>query len=86
LKAFGALLDAELDALSFLEVPEALASDGGIVDEYVVAFLPRNEPIALAPIKPLDSSSYSFRHVTPFLNVVRRKVQPVSTLKRHPGS
>jgi hypothetical protein len=84
LKTLRALLNAELDTLPFLEVSEALASDGGIVDEYIIALFPRYEPIALASIEPLDCSSYSFRHVTPFLNVVRRKVQPVVVQKRHP--
>jgi hypothetical protein len=51
--------------------------NGGIVDKNVIAFLWGYEAIAFVSIEPLDGSSYSFRHVSPFKNVVRRKVQPV---------
>jgi hypothetical protein len=73
LQPLRALLNFELDALSFFQIAEALTLDCGVVHKDVFAFLSRYEPIALASIEPLDGSSYSFRHVSPFKNVVRRK-------------
>ena len=33
----------------------------------VIAPLPRDKPIAFGSVEPLNSSSYSFRHFSPFL-------------------
>jgi hypothetical protein len=77
LQALLALLDVELDALTFFQVPEAIASDCGEMDKDVSAFLPLDKPVALGSIEPLYSSSYSFRHVTPFRYFVRKKVELV---------
>jgi hypothetical protein len=75
------LLDIELYALSFGQVPDAIASDGGIMDKYVSASLPLNEAKAFVFIEPLDGSFRSLSHFLPFTYVVRRKVQPVGAKK-----
>jgi hypothetical protein len=72
-----ALLDVELNLLTFFQVPEAIALDCREMDKDVSAFLPLDKPIALGSIEPLDSSSYSFRHFTPFNYFVRKKVELV---------
>jgi len=54
LQALAALLDIELNALSFSQIPDAIASDGGVMDKHVSASLPRNEAKALVFIEPLD--------------------------------
>jgi hypothetical protein len=72
-----ALLDVKLDALSFFQIAEALTLDCGVVHKDVLTTLPCYEPIAFASIEPLDGSSYSFRHVSPFKNIVRKKIAPV---------
>jgi uncharacterized NAD(P)/FAD-binding protein YdhS len=82
LHPFAARFDVEFDGLSLFQVAEALALDGGIVYKNVVAFLWGYEAIAFVSIEPLDGSSYSFRHVLPFENVVRRKVQPAVAQKK----
>jgi hypothetical protein len=79
LQALLALLDVELDGLALFQISEALALDGRVVDKDVVTSLARYEAIAFSAIEPLDGSSFSFRHVTPFVNIVRRKVWPVVT-------
>jgi hypothetical protein len=75
LQALAALLDVELDALPFFQIPEALSSDLRIVDKNVFAPFPLNESVPLGSIKPLDSSGFSLRHATllPFENIVRKK-------------
>jgi hypothetical protein len=81
LQALATLLDIELNALSFSQIPDAIASDGGIVDKQVSASIPRNEAKAFVFIEPLDGSFRSLRHFLPFTYVVRRKVQPVGAKK-----
>ena len=85
LQALLALLDVELDPLSFFQVPEAIATDCREVDKDVSAFLPLNKPIALRPIKPLDGSSFSFCHFPTFHYLfVRKKVLPAVAVKKAP--
>jgi hypothetical protein len=84
LQSLLALLDVELHALSFIQVSEALPLDCGKVHKDVIALLSCYEPIALLSIEPLDGPSFSFRHVTPFKNVVRRKVSPSLCIERAP--
>jgi hypothetical protein len=77
LQSLLALLDVELNALSFFQVPKAFASDFREMDKDIRAILLGDKPVALASIEPLDGSSYSFRHVSPFKNIVRKKASPV---------
>jgi hypothetical protein len=74
-----ARLNVEFDSLALFQISEALAFDGRVVDKDVFSSLPRYESIALAAIEPLDGSSFSFRHVAPFMIVVRRKEWPAVT-------
>jgi hypothetical protein len=64
-QALRILLDLELDLLSFFQVPVAFAADGGKVDKDVLTTVALNEPVALCGVEPFDSSSFSFRHVSP---------------------
>jgi len=77
LQSLLALLDVELHALSFFQVPKAIALDLREMDKDISAFRPGYKPVALSSIEPLDGSSFSFRHVSPLKIVVRRKVSPV---------
>ena len=71
------LSDFKFNALAFFQVAVAFAADCGKVDKNVIAALSLNESIAFGSIEPLDSSSYSFRHFTPFRYFVRKKVELV---------
>jgi hypothetical protein len=84
LQSLLALLDVELNALSFFKIPKACALDLREMNKDIRAFLLGYEPVALASIEPLDGTSYSFRHVSPFKNVVRRKASPSCRIKRAP--
>jgi hypothetical protein len=48
--------DIELDLLSLIERPVAIALDAGEVDEDVVTLFPRNEAEALLGVEPLDGA------------------------------
>ena len=54
LLALGAIDDLELDRLTFLERPEAIALDGREVDEYVRPAFAFNETVTLGVVEPLD--------------------------------
>jgi hypothetical protein len=54
LRTLGAFLYGEFDFLAFLEVLEAIALDGGVVDEDIRAALAGDEAIAFATIEPFD--------------------------------
>jgi hypothetical protein len=62
LKALRALFDGELDALSFLQVLETFALNGGEVDKDIIAAIASEEAIALRSIEPLDCTVDTFRH------------------------
>jgi len=62
LRTLGALFNIELDLLSFLQVTETIALNGGEMDENVLAAFALDEAEALVTIKPLDGTSYTFRH------------------------
>jgi hypothetical protein len=65
LRAFGALLDDELDLLAFLQVTEPVALDGGEMDENVRSTLTGDKAEALVTIEPLDGTIDTFRHCLP---------------------
>ena len=54
LLALGAIDDLELDRLTFLERPEAIALDGREVHEYVRPAFAFNETVTLRVVEPLD--------------------------------
>lgn len=65
LRSLGSLFDIELDLLAFHQVAEAIALDGGEVDEDVLSAFALDEAEALVTVEPLDRTDYSFRHVLP---------------------
>ena len=59
-RTLGALLDGELNLVAFGQGAEAIADDGGLVDEDIFgAGLGRNEAKTLGVIEPLDGASYA---------------------------
>ena len=63
LRSLGSLFDIELDLLTFGQVAETIALDGGEMDENVLAAFALDEAEALVTVEPLDRTDYSFRHV-----------------------
>ena len=62
LRSFGSLFDCELDLLTFLQVAETIALNGGEMDKNVLAAFALDEAEALRSIEPLDCTGNSFRH------------------------
>src|SRR5689334_13389513 len=62
LRALGALFDIELDLLACLQVAETGALNGRKMDENVLSTFALDKAEALVTIKPLDCTSYTFRH------------------------
>lgn len=58
LPALGPFDHVELDGLAFLERTEAVALDGGVVDEDVLAVWPGEESEALGIVKPFHCSLF----------------------------
>src|SRR6185312_7390296 len=58
LPALGPFDHVELDGLAFLERTEAVALDGGVVDEDVLAVRPREKSKALGIVKPFHCSLF----------------------------
>ena len=63
LRSFGSLLNIELDLLTFRQVAETIALNGGEMDENVLATFALDEAEALVTVEPLNCTDYSFRHV-----------------------
>src|SRR4051812_10281162 len=61
LRTLGTIDDLELDRLTFLERPEAIATDRGIVHEHVAATIALNESVALRVVEPLDLACNTHR-------------------------
>src|SRR5690606_27612269 len=61
LRAAGPLDDFELHLLTFLEGLEAVLVDGRVVDEYVGAVRPGDEPVARLVAEPLHGSAVHLR-------------------------
>ena len=62
LGSLGTLLNIEFDFLSFLQVTETVALNGGKMDEHVLSTFALDKAEAFVTIEPLDSTSYTFRH------------------------
>ncbi len=62
LRAFGALLDCELNLLAFLQVTETVTLDGGKMDEHVRSTFTSEKAEALVTIEPLYCTNYTIRH------------------------
>jgi hypothetical protein len=60
LQGLGALDYVELDALAFLKRTEAVALDGGVMHEDVVAILTADESEALGIVKPFYCSLFHY--------------------------
>jgi hypothetical protein len=58
LKAFWALLDFELDAVTFIKSLEAIALDGVKVDENVLARITADKAVTLTAVEPFDGSLF----------------------------
>jgi hypothetical protein len=54
LRSLRAVNDLKLDRLAFLERPEAVALNCGVVNEYVTPRFAFDEPVALGVVEPLD--------------------------------
>jgi hypothetical protein len=78
------LLDTELDALPLLEVTEAFAPDSRVVNKDVSALCTFNETITFGSVEPLDSSSFSFRHVPTFREVSQEEGTTGGHIKKAP--
>jgi hypothetical protein len=66
LRTFRTVNDLEFDRLTLFQGPEAVATDRGIMDEYVAAALPFNETVALGVVEPLDLTCDAHRSL-PYL-------------------
>ena len=62
LGTLGALFNIELDLLSFSQVTETIALNGGEMDENVLSTFAFDKTETLVTIEPLDGTTYSFRH------------------------
>ena len=62
LRTLGALFNIELDLLSFSQVTETIALNGGEMDENVLSTFAFDKTETLVTIEPLDGTTYSFRH------------------------
>src|SRR5262245_66338703 len=60
--------EIELDAVSVRQGPESIASDGRVVDEYVLTHRRLDEPVALRFVEPLHAAM-----LTPFRGDGRRR-------------
>jgi hypothetical protein len=60
LPALGSLDDVELNALTFLERTEAVALDGGVMHEDVVAIFAADKSEALGIVKPFYCSLFHY--------------------------
>src|SRR6266849_3593220 len=58
LQAFGPLANFKLHGLSFIERLVPVHLDGAAMNEYILAGLPLDEPIALASVEPLHCSLF----------------------------
>ena len=65
LRSLGSLFDIELDLLTFGQVTETVALNGGEMDEHVLASWALDETETLVTVEPLDCTNYSFRHFLP---------------------
>jgi hypothetical protein len=54
LRTLRAVYDLEFDRLTLFKGPEAVATDRGVVHEYIAATLALNESIPLRVVEPLD--------------------------------
>ena len=61
LRPLRAIDDLELDGLTLLQGPEAVATDGRVVDKHIASTLALNEPVALGVIEPLDLACNTHR-------------------------
>jgi len=59
LRSLGTLFDSEFDLLSFLQVTEPIALNGGEMDENVLSALALDKAEAFVTIEPLDGTSYT---------------------------
>ncbi len=66
LKAFGTLLDFELDLLSLIQRLITIALNGGKMDEHILARLALNEAKTFRSVEPLHDTLF-FAHGTPLL-------------------
>jgi hypothetical protein len=62
LKTFGAVLNRELNLLTFFEGVIPLALDGGMMDEDVHAAFLSQETVTLAVAKPFDGANDTLCH------------------------
>ena len=58
LPALGALYHVELNLLTFLQGPEAVALDGGVMHEYILAIRAAKKSKTLGIVEPLYSSLF----------------------------
>ena len=66
LRALRAIDDLEFDRLTLFQGPEAVATDRGVMHEYVAAALPFNESVAFSVVEPLDLTCNAHRSL-PYL-------------------
>jgi hypothetical protein len=62
LRPLGTFFDNEFNLLSFRQVAETIALNGGEMDEHVRAALALNETEAFVTIEPLYCTRYTIRH------------------------
>jgi hypothetical protein len=69
MRAFGGLLDVELDPLAFIEISEAIATNRAVVDEDIGELLDirADESPTLTPAEPLDCSLDTLLHTASFV-------------------
>ena len=64
LRTLWTVNDLELDCLTLFKGPEAVTTDGGVMDEHVTATLALNEPVALGVVEPLDLACDAHRSIS----------------------
>ena len=64
LRALGTINDLELYCLTFLERPESVALNGGVVDEDITASIALDEPVAFGVVEPLDLACDTHRSIS----------------------
>jgi hypothetical protein len=63
--------DFEFHRLAFCETLESITLDCGIVDEYVLSALRRNEPVSLLIVKPFNYACCHYSYF-PFLKIMTK--------------